>query len=104
MSVNRDFKLYEVYENQKGRTPLGAETENWKKVTNIKAAVYKKSDRMASGSEKYREATHTALTHYKKLKAGTYQLRRNGTIYDITDANLDNRLASLLLKEVDADA
>ncbi len=104
MSVNRDFKLYELYKYKKGRSLLGAETKELEKVGNIKVAVYKKGDRIVSGSEKYREATHVALTHYKELKAGTYQLRRRGKIFDITDANLDNRLASLLLKEVDADA
>ncbi len=42
MSVNRDFKLYELYKYKKGRSLLGAETKELEKVGNIKVAVYKK--------------------------------------------------------------
>lgn len=105
MSVNRDMRVYELWKKEKMRTPSGAEDVVWKPTgVGIKVAVYKKNDRIASGSERYREATHTGQTYFKEMKAGTYQLRREGRVLDITDFNPDGRLATMLLKEVDTDA
>lgn len=104
MSVNRDMRIYELFKKEKGRAPSGAEDWKWNLVGEIKAAVYKKSDMISSGNERYREATHTGQTHFKEMKAGTYQLRRDRRVFDVTDFNADGRLATMFLKEVDADA
>lgn len=104
MSVNRDAKAYEVWEKIRGKTPSGAEKTNWKKIRNTLITVYKKNDMLKTGSVKYNEATHTGLTKDKEFKAGKHQLRKNETVYDITEVNPDGRLTVLLLKEVDIDA
>lgn len=104
MSVNRDMRIYELWKKEKIRTSSGAEDWNWELSGEIKAAVYKKNDMISIGNERYREATHTGQTHFKNMKAGSYQLRRNGRVFDISDFNPDGRLATMLLKEVDADA
>lgn len=104
MSVNRDMRSYELLKKEKVRTQSGAEGWEWNPDGEIKATVYKKSDRIASGNERYREATHVGQTHFKKMKAGMYQLRKDGRVFDVIDFNPDGRLASMLLKEVDADA
>lgn len=104
MSVNRDMKLYEVWEKTKEKTPSGADKIGWKKTRDTLVTVYKKNDMLKTGSVKYNEATHTGLTKDKVFKAGKHQLRRKEKVYDITEANPDGRLTVLLLKEVDTDA
>lgn len=105
MSVNRDMRVYELWKKEKTRTASGAEDWKWNPTgKEIKVAVYKKNDMTSSGSEHYREATHTGQTHFKEMKAGTYQLRRDGRVFNVTDFNPDGRLVTMILKEVDTDA
>lgn len=103
MSMNRDMREYELWKKEKARSPSGAPKESWKLAGTILAAVYKTSDMIQHGSERYNQASHTALTYEKGIKAGLYQIRQGDRTYQITDVNADGRMAVLLLKEVDAD-
>ncbi len=103
MSVNRDMRKYELWKKEKERSPSGAPKESWKLAGTVLAAVYKTSDMIQHGNERYNQASHTALTHEKGLRAGLYQIRKDDRTYQITDVNEDGRIAVLLLKEVDSD-
>ena len=43
MSINRDMKKYVLEHKEIARTPSGASREEWRRVKEIMAAVYKKS-------------------------------------------------------------
>lgn len=103
MSMNRDMREYELWKKEKARSPSGAPKESWKLAGTILAAVYKTSDMIQYGSERYNQASHVALTHEKSIKAGLYQIRQDGCTYQVANANADGRMAVLLLKEVDSD-
>ena len=80
MSVNRDMKLYEVWEKIKEKTPSGAEKTNWKKIRNTLITVYKKNDMLKTGECKYNEATHSKLTKDSDFKAGKTSIKKNETV------------------------
>lgn len=101
MSINRDMKKYVLEHKETARTPSGALREEWRRVKEIMAAVYKKNDMRVVSSEKYMKSTHSGLTHCKEIKADEYRLIRNGTVYEITDCNTEGRLTNLLLKVVE---
>lgn len=101
MSINRDMKKYVLERKETTRTPSGASREEWRRVKEIMAAVYKKNDMRVVSSEKYMKSTHSGLTHCKEIKADEYRLIRNGTVYEITDCNTEGRLTNLLLKVVE---
>lgn len=100
MSINRDAKIYEVWEQTKEKTQSGSDKIKWRKIQEVLVTVYKKNDMLKTGNIRYNEATHTGLTRDKAFKAGKHQLRRNGNVYDITEVNPDGRLTVLYLKEV----
>lgn len=104
MSVNRDMRSYGLFKKERARSPSGATREAWHKERDINVAVYKTDDRLMSGNERYNQITHTGQTYYKEMKAGTYQIRRDGRIFDVIGFNPDGRLSVMSLKEVDSDA
>lgn len=104
MSINRDAKIYEVWEKVKEKTQSGSDKIGWRKIQDVLITVYKKNDMLKTGNVRYNEATHTGLTRDKTFKAGKHQLRRSGNVYDITEVNPDGRLTVLYLKEVVIDA
>lgn len=100
MSINRDAKIYEVWEQTKKKTQSGSDKIKWRKIQEVLVTVYKKNDMLKTGNIRYNEATHTGLTRDTAFKAGKHQLRRNRNVYDITEVNPDSRLTVLYLKEV----
>lgn len=101
MSINRDMRKYMLQENHPVRSPSGAEKDNWIDVREINAAVYKKNDMKVVASEKYIESTHTGLTYYKGVKADSFRMVHDNTIYAITACNTEARLTNLLLRVVE---
>lgn len=105
MSINRDMKTYMLQKKKTGRTESGANHEEWIDVDVILVSIKKVNGMRVSGNVRYAEASHTGLTHYRNIRSGTYRLLdKDGTVYEIMDANTDERLTNLVLKVVEEDA
>ena len=101
MSINRDMIPYMLQKKEKVRTDSGAGKETWIDAGTITAAIRKKDELRMVANERYREATHTGLTHRKDIRAFQFRILDGGIIYEITECNPEGRLTNLLLKVVD---
>lgn len=104
MSINRDMKQMNLQKKNTARSPSGAPTVSWVDAGMIRVAVYKNNDMITAASVRYKDSTHTGLTHCRQIAAGTYRLVDGECLYEITSCNTQPRLTNLLLKEVNTDA
>ncbi|MBU9746582.1 phage head-tail adapter protein [Lachnospiraceae bacterium ASD3451] len=101
MSINRDMRIYALQKKENVRTDSGAEKVTWIDTGTITAAIRKKDELRMVANERYRESTHTGLTHRKDIRAFQFRILDGGIIYEIIDCNPEGRLSNLLLKVVD---
>lgn len=85
MSVNRDMRTYKLQVKNKVRSPSGSVKELWEDIGNIVVAIRKKNEFRIVASERYREASHTGLTHRRDIKAFQYRIVDGDVVYDIID-------------------
>lgn len=100
MSINRDMKKCILQRNSPVRTASGAERESWKRVGEIRVAIYKKNEMKSVASEKYMKSTHTGLTYSRDIQAGRDRIVKDGVAYGIVDCNPDGRLTNLILEVI----
>lgn len=104
MSINREMSVYRLQKKSVTSTESGSNKETWIAAGTIRAAIHRKDELRMTANERYREATHTGLTHRKDLTAFSYRIVDGSTIYSITSCNTEGRLTNLLLKVVDGNA
>lgn len=102
MSVARTMKSFTLQKKIMQRTPSGAKKEAWEDKCKINAAIYKSDEKILSGSERYKDATHVGLTYYREIEAGKYRLKQGDKLYYVEKSDAGHRLTNLLLKEVDS--
>lgn len=102
MSINRDMRRYMLQKKQKIKSASGAEKYIWVDEGQIDVAVYLTDQVTISINERYKDATHTGLTHCKSIDSKIYRLKSDDKVYQIESCNTQLRLTNLILKEVDA--
>lgn len=105
MSINRDMRKYVlqkkiVTRSEKSNAPI----EEWVSKGTIDAAVYFMSENRITGSKRYKEATHVALTFCRNFKANQIRIVDGDHTYEVISVNPSGRMQELILKEVVQDA
>lgn len=100
MAINRDMKSCTLQEKKRTRTASGAWTEKWENLSDIQMAIYQTSESIYAAGERYKDSTHTGLTHCKDLKAGMFRIMDGDKVYQILSCDTRPRLTVLILKEV----
>ncbi len=103
MSIERDMKECTLQKKMSARGKSGAKNYVWKDVRKVRVAIYKNSELIISTSARYKDSTHTGLTHCREIVAGKYRLVKDGVIYQIISSDTNHRLTNLILKAVETD-
>lgn len=101
MSINSRAKNYSLKKLIETKTASGALKKEWKLERVISVTISKLEGYLNTENIRYKETTHTGLTHYKDISSGEYKLEGFGRAFNILDVNSEGRLTVLKLKELE---